>query len=110
MKTENPNQESSNQNKNIGPGDPAPEQENKRKIDLIDVITANTQINTIITLLERVDFRLVALMIQSTPDESKDSPNYKSLIATFEYFQQIVNIFKDAAPEPEDSVIIKPNF
>lgn len=96
---------------------PPPATEKKQEVNIVDVITTNANVNTLIALIERIDFRLVNLMIQNTPDNLKTTANYLTLVATLEYFKDLAEIFQevDAAESEnkentEKSVIIKPNF
>jgi len=75
---------------------------------LINVITANAQVNTLINLLQQINFNVVYGMLVSTPAELQQEKNFQVLQATFSYFASIEKIFSEE--EKEESVIIKPSF
>lgn len=83
----------------------------KQSMDMIDIITANTQVNTIISLLEKINFNVIYSMLASTPENMKESQNFLALQATFQYFLNIEKVFAENSKPDEkidENLIISP--
>jgi len=74
--------------------------QNQQIAYLIEATTVDTHVNIMISLLEKINFKLVQNILENTPADKQDNLHYKVLKATFEYYEHVNDAFNDeAAPE-----------
>lgn len=71
----------------------------EKEIEALGIIETNIQVRVLTNLLYMIDKDLLEKSILNTPDELKDSAQYKVLVETAAYRDKIEDILKN---EPQD--------
>lgn len=94
-----------NKNENIEQA-PASQLNSSERLNVLNVIGANTRLDCALLLLNTVDFSVINKTIESTPDELKSGVDYQYLVASSNFvkiLQEINNNYKEKANLAADS-------
>jgi hypothetical protein len=86
------------------------EQNQNSQLQLISAITADTQVNILISILEKLNPNVLRSIINNTSEEHQNNLNFKVLKATLAFYDQIGAAFQEEEESNKSNIITPSDY